>query len=161
MAYDSIKIEELIKDNIGLVYKVVSRFCVSKFDKDDLIQAGLLGLEYAIINYDISKGYKLSTYAVPFIIGNIKKEMKNIRMESNYLKSSMLNGDISISDFKNDENIEGIIIQLARLDDDEQKIYDLKFLKNYTEKSIAKIMGVNQSTISRKIKKIKEKLNKE
>ncbi len=153
-------IQTLLQDNIGLVYKVVSRFCVSRFDRDDLIQAGLMGLEYAILHYDEKKGFKLSTYAIPFIIGNIKKELKNIHQDTIVLKESILDGTDNLSVLKTMDYSENIIIQLAILEDDEQEIYHLKFQKNYTEKKIAKIFGVNQSTISRKIKKIKEKLSK-
>ncbi len=152
--------EDKIKENIGLVYTIVSRFSVSQFDRDDLIQAGLMGLEYAIHHFDEKKGYKLSTYAVPFIIGNIKKELKNIKQENTILKASILEGIDHISILKKEENAENMIIQLAILEDDEQEIYHLKFQKKYTERAIAKVFGVNQSTISRKIKKIKEKLLK-
>lgn len=154
-------IENLIKENIGLVYTIVSRFSVSRFDKDDLVQAGLMGLEYAIHHFQEERGYKLSTYAVPFILGNIKKELKKIKFNDCFLKSKLLDGYSQISAIKKEENIEEIIIQLAILEDDEQQIFHLKYQKNYTEKAIAKILGVNQSTISRKLKKIKEKMLKE
>lgn len=154
-------VENLIKKNIGLVYKIVSRFSVSQFDKDDLIQAGLMGLEYAIRHFQKEKGYKISTYAVPFILGNIKKELKKIKLSNAFLKSKILDEHSMISSIKNEENAEEIIIQLAILEEDEQQIFHLKYQKNYTEKAIAKIMGVNQSTISRKLKKIKEKILKE
>ena len=42
--------EDKIKENIGLVYTIVSRFSVSQFDRDDLIQAGLMGLELSLIH---------------------------------------------------------------------------------------------------------------
>lgn len=155
------QIENLIKENIGLVYTIVSRFSVSQFDKDDLVQAGLMGLEYAINHFQEDRGYKLSTYAVPFILGNIKKELKKLKFDNNFLKSKILDDCSLISTIKKEENAEEIIIQLAILEDDEQKIYHLKYQKNYTEKAIARIFGVNQSTISRKLKKIKEKMLKE
>lgn len=158
---DNLKIENLIKENIGLVYTIVSRFSVSQFDKDDLVQAGLMGLEYAIHHFQEDKGYKLSTYAVPFILGNIKKELKKIKFDNIFLKSKILDDYSLISTIKKEENAEEIIIQLAILEEDEQKIYHLKYQKKYTEKAIAKIFGVNQSTISRKLKKIKEKMLKE
>ena len=64
-------IDQILEENIGLVYLVLSRFTVSMYDKDDLIQAGLLGLYTAIQRYDPTKGYALSTYAVPFILGEM------------------------------------------------------------------------------------------
>ena len=66
--------EYLVKKHQGLVYHLVNKFHVSSFDRDDLIQAGMLGLLEAIKKYDISYNTKFSTFAVPYILGNIKKE---------------------------------------------------------------------------------------
>ena len=66
--------EYLVKKHQGLVYHIVNKFHVSSFDRDDLIQAGMLGLLEAIKKYDISFNTKFSTFAVPYILGNIKKE---------------------------------------------------------------------------------------
>ena len=65
--------EKVIEENIGLVKAIVARFNVSKYDKDDLIQAGLIGLWRAAYNYKEEFNVKFSTYAVPMIIGEIKR----------------------------------------------------------------------------------------
>ena len=64
----------LIKEHQGLVYHIVNRFYVSPFDRDDLIQAGMMGLLAAIKKYDINRDVAFSTYAIPYIIRNVKKE---------------------------------------------------------------------------------------
>ena len=66
--------EYLVKENQGLVYHIVNRFHVSSFDRDDLIQAGMMGLLEAIKKYDINKDIAFSTYAVKYILGSVKKE---------------------------------------------------------------------------------------
>lgn len=78
--------EYLVKKHQGLVYHIVNRFNVSSFDRDDLIQAGMMGLLEAIKRYDISYNTKFSTYAIPYILGNIKKEynIQNSVISSSY-----------------------------------------------------------------------------
>lgn len=78
--------EYLVKKHQGLVYHIVNRFKVSSFDRDDLIQAGMMGLLEAIKRYDINYNTKFSTYAIPYILGNIKKEynMQNSVISSSY-----------------------------------------------------------------------------
>lgn len=85
----SIKCQEKIEKNIGLVKTILKRFNVSAFDYDDLMQAGLIGLWKAAYNFDESKGFKFSSYAVPYIMGEIKKEYRNfhlIKISRNYYK---------------------------------------------------------------------------
>ena len=78
--------EYLVKKHQGLVYHIVNRFNVSSFDRDDLIQAGMMGLLEAIKKYNINYNTKFSTYAIPYILGNIKKEynIQNSVISSSY-----------------------------------------------------------------------------
>lgn len=72
--------EKVIEDNIGLVKTIVSRFQVSKYDQEDLIQAGLIGLWKAAYNFDETKGVKFSTYSVKYILGEVKEELKKLNI---------------------------------------------------------------------------------
>lgn len=97
--------EYLIKKHQGLVYHIVNRFNVSPFDRDDLIQAGMLGLLEAIKKYNINYNTKFSTYAVPYILGSIKKEynVQNSIISSSYYinlikKVKNEKGDLSIEE---------------------------------------------------------------
>lgn len=67
------KREEMISANIGLVHSIANRFRSRGAEYDDLFQAGCLGLVKAVDNFDESKGYQFSTYAVPVIMGEIKR----------------------------------------------------------------------------------------
>lgn len=62
-----------IEDNIGLVHSVANRFRSRGADYDDLFQAGCVGLIKAVDNFDESLGYAFSSYAVPVIMGEIKR----------------------------------------------------------------------------------------
>lgn len=65
--------EQQIIDNMGLVYSVAKRFLNRGAEYEDLVQAGCVGLIKAVDNFDSSKGFMFSTYAVPVIMGEIKR----------------------------------------------------------------------------------------
>lgn len=65
--------EKMISQNIGLVHSIANRFRGRGADYDDLFQSGCVGLIKAVDNFDASKGFAFSTYAVPVIMGEIKR----------------------------------------------------------------------------------------
>lgn len=65
--------EKQIIDNMGLVYSVAKRFSNRGAEYEDLVQAGCVGLIKAVDNFDSTKGFMFSTYAVPVIMGEIKR----------------------------------------------------------------------------------------
>ena len=65
--------DEIVNENIGLVHSCAQRFKGRGIEYDDLFQAGCIGLIKAVDAFDSSKGAKLSTYAVPGILGEIKR----------------------------------------------------------------------------------------
>lgn len=65
--------EELITNNLRLVHACCKRFVGRGIEYDDLFQAGSVGLIKAVDGFDSSKGLQLSTYAVPVILGEIKR----------------------------------------------------------------------------------------
>lgn len=65
--------DKMITDNIGLVHAVANRFRGRGADYDDLFQSGCVGLVKAVDNFDESKGFAFSTYAVPVIMGEIRR----------------------------------------------------------------------------------------
>ena len=69
--------EEYIKGNLRLVLSVIKRFSGSKENPDDLFQIGCIGLIKAINNFNTELDVKFSTYAVPMIIGEIRRYMRD------------------------------------------------------------------------------------
>lgn len=65
--------DKMIEDNIGLVHSIAKRFTGRGVDYEDLFQTGCVGLIKAVDNFDESKGFKFSTYAVPVIMGEIRR----------------------------------------------------------------------------------------
>ena len=65
--------DKMIENNIGLVHSIANRFKGRGVDYDDLFQSGCVGLIKAVDNFDESRGFAFSTYAVPVIMGEIKR----------------------------------------------------------------------------------------
>ena len=74
---DMLAREELISGNLKLVLSIIKRFNNRGENLDDLFQVGCLGLVKAIDNFDLSYNVKLSTYAVPMILGEIKRHLRD------------------------------------------------------------------------------------
>ena len=68
---------QLVEENMGLVWSVVKRFAGRGYDREDLFQIGCIGLMKAIDHFDMSYQVKLSTYAVPMIAGEIKRFLRD------------------------------------------------------------------------------------
>jgi len=69
--------EAFIKGNLRLVLSVIQRFNNRGENVDDLFQVGCIGLMKAIDNFDLSQNVKFSTYAVPMIIGEIRRYLRD------------------------------------------------------------------------------------
>lgn len=69
--------EEFIKGNLRLVLSVIQRFNNRGENVDDLFQVGCIGLMKAIDNFDLNQNVKFSTYAVPMIIGEIRRYLRD------------------------------------------------------------------------------------
>lgn len=69
--------EELISGNLRLVLSVIQRFTNRGENLDDLFQVGCIGLIKSIDNFDISQSVRFSTYAVPMIIGEIRRYLRD------------------------------------------------------------------------------------
>lgn len=69
--------EKLIQGNLRLVLSVIQRFTNRGEYVDDLFQVGCIGLMKAIDNFDLSQNVKFSTYAVPMIIGEIRRYLRD------------------------------------------------------------------------------------
>lgn len=65
--------DEKIKQNLGLVHSCARKFINRGIEYDDLYSAGCVGLIKAVDNFDESLGFKLSTYAVPVILGEMRR----------------------------------------------------------------------------------------
>ena len=70
-------LEILLRQNNGLIWCVVKRFCGRGYDLEDLYQIGSIGFIKAVRRFNMDFDYKLSTFAVPYIMGEIKKFIRD------------------------------------------------------------------------------------
>ena len=120
--------EKLVNDNIFLVWSLVHRFNNSTYEKEELFQIGCVGLIKAINKFDVSYDVTFSTYAVPIILGEIKRHFRDdgaikvsrsikelnqkiTKLSDEYL--SIHNTDISIDELANKLNVSKADIVLA------------------------------------------------
>ncbi|CDD27974.1 MAG TPA: sigma-70 family RNA polymerase sigma factor [Clostridiaceae bacterium] len=68
---------KIIKTNSGLIWSIVKRFLGRGYDKEELEQIAYIGFIKAIKRFDTTLEFKLSTYAVPYIIGEIKRFIRD------------------------------------------------------------------------------------
>ncbi len=207
---------EFIEQNLGLVYACANRFRNRGIEFDDLYSAGCIGLIKATDNFDESRGVCFSTYAVPVILGEIKKLFRDgssikvsrsmkelaLKIHRTVREFQLVNGyEPSVSqlsemlcvdtqqivqslnatlpptsltaDSDNDEKQFDIPISsheekitelltlrqiVTQLDDDEKMLIRLRFFENKTQTETGKILSMSQVQISRKEKKVLEKL---
>jgi len=208
-------IEEAIYNNQRLVYSIAQYFKNYK-NKDDLYQAGYLGIVNAYNNYDSSYNCKFSTYAYTYILGEMRKLVRedksvkvnrsisklNLLIEKSYILLSqkyMRNPSYrEIADYLNideyyvaeaimstntvksidepinneanctlqeiigySENVDDLIMlkdSLLKLNDNERQLIKNRYMKNLTQQEVSNMMNMSQVQVSRKEKKILQKL---
>ncbi|MDD4036451.1 MAG: RNA polymerase sporulation sigma factor SigG [Bacilli bacterium] len=69
--------EELVQGNLKLVLSILKRFINRTDNMDDLFQVGCIGLLKAVDNFDLSHNVKFSTYAVPMILGEVRRYLRD------------------------------------------------------------------------------------
>lgn len=74
---DTALLEKLVTQNSGLVWNIVRRFNYRGYELEDLYQIGVIGLIKAIKRFDSEFEVQLSTYAVPYILGEIKRFIRD------------------------------------------------------------------------------------
>ena len=93
--------DEFIKGNLRLVLSVIQRFSGRGENLDDLFQVGCIGLIKALDNFDMSHGVRFSTYAVPMIIGEIRRYLR----DNNSIRVSRSMRDLAYKALQTRENL--------------------------------------------------------
>ena len=108
--------DDFIKGNLRLVLSVIQRFNNRGENADDLFQVGCIGLMKAINNFDLSQNVRFSTYAVPMIIGEIRRYLRDnnsIRV-SRSLRDIAYKALMARDKLVNENNKEPTISQIAK-----------------------------------------------
>lgn len=95
--------DKLVNGNLRLVLSVIQRFSNRGENLDDLFQVGVIGLMKAIDNFDISQNVRFSTYAVPMIIGEVRRYLR----DNNALRVSRSMRDTAYHAMQAKEQLQG------------------------------------------------------
>ena len=117
---------KLIEDNNGLIWSIVRRFNGRGYDIEDLYQIGTIGFIKAIQRFDTSFEVRLSTYAVPYILGEIKRYIRD-------------DGPIKVS-----RSIKELNVKILEL----QKEYVNKYGRDITLEEISKELRISKEEIT-------------
>ena len=117
---------KLIEDNNGLIWSIVRRFNGRGYDIEDLYQIGSIGFIKAIQRFDTSFEVRLSTYAVPYILGEIKRYIRD-------------DGPIKVS-----RSIKELNVKILEL----QKEYFNKYGRDITLEEISKELKISKEEIT-------------
>ena len=117
---------KLIEENNGLIWSIVRRFSGRGYDIEDLYQIGSIGFIKAIQRFDTSFEVRLSTYAVPYILGEIKRYIRD-------------DGPIKVS-----RSIKELNIKILEL----QKEYFHKYGRDITLEEISKELKISKEEIT-------------
>lgn len=118
--------ERLINDNNGLIWSIVKRFKDRGYELEDLYQIGSIGCIKSIKRFDTSFDVRLSTYAVPYILGEIKRFIRD-------------DGPIKVS-----RSIKELAVKIK----DAQKHYLMKYGKEPTIEVISKELKISKEEIA-------------
>ncbi|WP_164169432.1 sigma-70 family RNA polymerase sigma factor [Ruminococcus flavefaciens] len=127
----------LAEENLGLVHLCANRFRGRGIEYDDLYSAGCIGLLKAVKAFDSGRGVKFSTYAVPVILGEIKRLFRDggaVRVSRSLKELSMRLSRIC-EDFRQREMREPTVAELSQLSGE-------------TESAVAEALCVSQPTVS-------------
>ena len=170
---DSQAREKYIEGNLRLVLSVIKRFSSSGENVDDLFQIGCIGLIKAIDNFDASLNVRFSTYAVPMIVGEIRRflrdsspirvsrSIKDTAYKAIYTRENLtrknlkeptleeIAAEVSIS--KEETWVEHLSLNdaMRRLSDREFEIISLRFFGGKTQMEVAQLVGISQAQVSR------------
>ncbi|MBR5233494.1 MAG: RNA polymerase sporulation sigma factor SigG [Clostridia bacterium] len=112
---NSIAREQLIQGNLRLVLSVIQRFVNRGENLDDLFQVGCIGLIKAVDNFDINQPVRFSTYAVPMIIGELRRYLRDytpVRV-SRSMKDTAFHAMQIREKIQNEQNREATIEEIA------------------------------------------------
>lgn len=134
---DSVKRKERIENNLGLVHSCAHRFRGRGIEYEDLYGAGCVGLIKAASGFDESRGWRFSTYAVPVILGEIKRLFR----DGGAVKVSRSLKELSMKTVRNRE------IYMNKYGR-EPTISELAQMMNVTPEQVAEAMSASLPPIS-------------
>lgn len=129
--------DDLINGNLKLVLSILKPFSGRCDNMDDLFQVGAIGLIKAIDNFDLSYGVKFSTYAVPMILGEVKRFLR----DNNSVRISRSVKDLAYKCLKVKE-------EYLNEENREPSIYEISSKLNVSDYDVANALNSLKDTVS-------------
>ena len=163
-AGDNAAREEFIGANLRLVLSIIQRFSGRGEQMDDLFQVGCIGLIKAIDNFDINLQVRFSTYAVPMIIGELRRYLRDntaLRVSRSIRDTAYkaLKKRTELMDELSREPKLGEIAKALDMKEEdvafaleaiqERRIIELRFFHGRTQMEVAEEIGISQAQVSR------------
>ena len=130
-------LDQMISENLGLVHSIVRRFEHRGCDREELFQTGCIGLIKAIENFDLSLQLAFSTYAVPMIMGEIRRFLRDDGMVK-------VSRTLKENGYKISKARELLVNELGR----EPSLLEIESLTELTKEEIVMAMEANREVES-------------
>ena len=168
----------LVEENLGLISYAMKKLPLYLFDYEDAFQIGAIGLMKAAYAFDPERNLKFATFAVPCIVNELRMALRHINSSNppgrtcSY-DATLLNLDgeaYSLIDFipSNEqlpdeqyvvhETLDSVIAILRNIRDKDAFMIVQMVVQNRSQEEIAAVLGITQSAVSRKIRKIRSSL---
>lgn len=134
---DKSALDQMISENLGLVHSIVRRFEHRGCDREELFQTGCIGLIKAIENFDLSLQLAFSTYAVPMIMGEIRRFLRDDGMVK-------VSRTLKENGYKISKARELLVNELGR----EPSLLEIEALTELTKEEIVMAMEANREVES-------------
>lgn len=140
----------MIEENLPLVHSLARRFSRPLEPIDDLVQVGAIGLIKAVDGFREERGSDLGAYAVPTIVGELRRHVRERAVASSVsaLEDETPDG-VTRSQAELSEERELVRAALGALSPRERRIVALRFYRDWSQQAIAAEVGLSQVQISR------------
>ena len=153
---DRVARERAIEENLPLVRALARRFSHSDDQTDELVQAGSIGLIKAVDRFDAHRGRDLGAYAVPTIVGELRRHSRRAGPTASGTRETVQVFDEESvaapggeTDFRRSENRAALGVAFRVLTRREREVVALRFYRDLTQQGIADERGLSQAQVSR------------
>lgn len=162
---EELSIVHLFEKHKALIYALANRLCCPYGMTEELVQSGCIGLIRAAQDYDASRNVRFITYAVPWILGEMRKTMRLLLSGCREYSLDAIKGEeyhcaLDTFAFCDGIDIDLLDLRLAvrQLDGDERLLILLRYFREKTQKETAILLQKSQAQVSRMERRILSRL---
>lgn len=158
-----------IEQNLPLVHALARRFARSGEQTEEFVQAGSIGLIKAVDRFDVERGRDLGAYAVPTIVGELRRHQSR-RVEPSAagvpsialttLHEERVEATVAETELRRSETRAVLRVAFRSLTRREREVVVLRFYRDLTQQRIAGELGLSQAQVSRILAEALEKLRR-